>query len=172
MPPREFFIVRDYSTWRDAATPRVDDSSDDDSLDGLIEARATSWSDEVVARPPSAPAASWGRDLDEDSEDERRAAAAAANDDDYSESEEEEEEDFYEEEADNAPPRKRPRASAAAARPRKRPRTTAAPRRTSFLSNYYGVTLKTGTKKFMARAGADVTDVESRGRRGEDTASI
>jgi len=75
MPPREFFIVRDYRV-----APRVaaaapsratrpvvaEDHSDEDSLDGLIEASETLWS---TLEAPSAPL--WSREF-EDSDTPRR----------------------------------------------------------------------------------------------------
>ena len=141
MPPREYFIpfilysgdsatprARDDSATRprpsplaahadrpdDSATPRARDDSSDDELDALIEARATSWSDE----PPFAP--SSGEFAGSDSEDDVRAAeptrrAAAADDDEETPRSVDEEEDSEAEE-DTPPPRKRRRTTTAAAR--------------------------------------------------------
>jgi len=179
MPPREYLIVRDYSgrggvaAWppppprarRGSDSPRgrtpverveqttiiaADDSSDDD-LDGLIEARETSWGE---IAPPSAARRAPSREFD-DSDDEAEPArweavsdvdeappvaeptrwvraweAAVGGDDDESESESEEEAP--------PPPHKRRRTTKTAAAPRPR---------TSFLSKYYGVTFKKETKK-------------------------
>jgi len=158
--------VEDLGAAPRAPSPRgrassVDDSSDDD-LEGLIEARETSWSDEVA---PSAPdAASWGRDDDSEDEPTRWAedeptrwaadddseedapvaeptrwvraweAAVGGGDDDESDSESEEEED--------APPHKRRRTTAAA-----RPRESS----DSYSSRYYGVTYIEKRRNFQVR---------------------
>jgi len=164
MPPREFFIVRDYRV-----APRVaaaapsratrpvvaEDHSDEDSLDGLIEASETLWS---TLEAPSAPL--WSREF-EDSDTPRRTHWEDA------------EPARREEEAE--PPRKQPRMTcgqeipkprdraprhtprparrppgeeedeyldsddaADAPPPRKRRRTTTPRPRTSYTSKYYG----------------------------------
>jgi len=179
MPPREYFIVRDYSGCgaTPAAAPRVvvaapkiaaaapklaaaapklapcTDEDSDDSLDGLIEARATSWHDGPQVTSPSAPS----REFESDSEDDaliaeptrraaprrRRTRAATADDD----SEEEYDDDDDAPPPQNPPPRNPP--------PRKRRRTESDPRpRASFSSKYYGVYEHRGAFQAMYRTAA------------------